>query len=61
VVHQLGHRLNTASWGGLVEIISLKPSIEQIKSELSLVAFEQSASAMDSICVFGELLSILEL
>jgi len=29
--------------------------------ELSLVAFEQSASAMDSICVLGELFTILEL
>ena len=30
-------------------------------SELSRVAFEQSASAMDSVCVFGELFIILEL
>jgi hypothetical protein len=49
-------------WQNGLGKINLSQTIDRANwSESSLVAFEQSASAMDSVCVFGELFTILEL
>jgi len=61
--HQIAgsSRLDSSVRHGLAQN-NLPQTIDRTNwSELSRVAFEQPASAMDSVCMFGELFTILEL